>query len=95
MQRHYPSTWVTPGPSGQRDLNLGLATLGVYQSHLGFAVLPSALVAIAHSVSGEDSKAARAVTPLNATPLDVGHMPIPVGLTAVSLLLQPGLGKRR
>jgi hypothetical protein len=42
------------------------------RAHLGFAVLPSTLVAIVHSVSGDDSKAARAVRPLNATPPDVG-----------------------
>ncbi len=59
MQTHFPTTWVTPGPSGQRDFNLGLATLGIDESHLGFAVLLSALVAIAHPVPGDDSNAAR------------------------------------
>ena len=54
------------------------STLGIDQSHLGFAVLPSALVAIAHSVPGDDSRAARAVSPANATSLDVGHLPHPV-----------------
>src|SRR5687768_2911 len=67
VQTHLSSTWVTPGPSGQRDLNLGLTALGINQSHLGFAVLPSALVAIAHPVLGDDSNAARAVRPANAT----------------------------
>jgi hypothetical protein len=71
---------VTPAPSGQRDFNLGFATLGVDESHLGFAVLLSALIAIAHSVSGDDSKVARTVTPLNATPLNVRRTPIPVGI---------------
>jgi hypothetical protein len=80
MQRHLPPTGVTPGPPGQRDLNLGLAPFGVYNSRLCFAVLLSALVAVAHPVSGDDSKAARTVAPLNATPLDVSHMPIPVGV---------------
>ena len=49
-----------------------------YQSHLGFAVLLSAPAAIAHPVSDDDSKATRTVTPLNATPLNVSHTPIPV-----------------
>jgi hypothetical protein len=39
---------VAPGPAGQRDLNLGLTTLRVYQTQLGFAVLLSALVSIAN-----------------------------------------------
>jgi hypothetical protein len=39
MQTHFPTTWVMPGPSGQRELNFRLTTLGINQSHLGFAVL--------------------------------------------------------
>ena len=77
VQTHIAPTWVAPGPSGQRDFDFSLATLGVYQTHLGFAVLLSALVPIAHSVSGNDSKAARAVPPQNATSLDVGHALLP------------------
>jgi hypothetical protein len=73
VQTHIAPTWVAPGPSRQSDFDFGLVTLGVYQSHLGFAVLLPAFVAIAHPVAGDDSKAARTVTPLNATPLDVGH----------------------
>jgi hypothetical protein len=65
---------------GQRDFDFSLATLGIHQTHRGFAVLLSALVAIAHPVSGDDSKAARAVTPLNGTPLNGSHTPIPVGI---------------
>jgi hypothetical protein len=53
MQTHLSATWVMPGPSGQSDFDLGLATLGVYESHLGFAVLLPALVAIANPVSGD------------------------------------------
>jgi len=41
--------------------------------------LPSVLP-LAEPISGDDSKAARAVTPLNAPPLDVGHASIPVGI---------------
>src|SRR5688572_17576587 len=78
MQTHFPAPWVTPGPSGQRDPNLGLTTLGIDPSHLGFAVLSSALVAIAHPVPGADSHAARGVRLTDATSLDVSHTPTPV-----------------
>lgn len=91
MQTHFPTAWVTPGPSGQSYLNLGLTTLGIDQSHLGFAVLPSALVAIAHPVPGDDSNATRGVRLTNASSLDMGHTPTPVRTDDVGLLLQQGL----
>jgi hypothetical protein len=37
-QTYVPATWVTPDPSGQRNLNLGLTTLGVYQPDLGVSL---------------------------------------------------------
>jgi hypothetical protein len=53
MQAHLSATWVMPGPSRQGNLDFGLATFGVYQSHLGFAVLLPVLVAIANPESGD------------------------------------------
>jgi hypothetical protein len=52
-QTHLSATRVMPGSSGQRDFDLGFTTLGIDKSHLGFAMLLPALVAIANPVSGE------------------------------------------
>jgi hypothetical protein len=56
-------------------------------------VLPSALVPIAHSVSGNDSRAARAVHAAECAAVRYGPYGYSRrgGLTAVSLLIEPGL----
>jgi hypothetical protein len=46
-QADLPTPRVMPDPSGQRDLNLGPATLGVNQSGLGLAVMLPRHVAVA------------------------------------------------
>jgi hypothetical protein len=60
--------------SGQPDLNLGLATLGVNQSGLGLAVMLPRRVAEAQLVVHDRASASGGVALLKATPLDVRHV---------------------